>query len=272
MAQAVRRTRRSPDVHGGRRIATSVAVAISVVVSLYLVVSLLVLPRLRINRIVVRADFDMDKSELLSLAGLEGNERYFEFDPAAVEAALESNGRIRSAHVSKSFPNQVTIVLTHRRPIVTVIHAPADTPALVGTVDEEGVLFAACHPGEAPPNLPILSGIAFDSFHVGTRLPEVLVPMLTNLYDLRMDRPDLFALLSEVEVIPLRGGGYDARLFLRNHTIPVLTSNEIDDHVATYALMVLDALQREGLAASVSELDFRAGEVVYRLKEGTRGQ
>jgi len=36
----------------------------------------------------------------------------------------------------------------------------------------------------------------------------------------------------------------------------------------TYTLMVLDLLSKQGILHDIQELDFRGGQVVYRMKEG----
>jgi len=50
--------------------------------------------------------------------------------------------------------------------------------------------------------------------------------------------------------------------------VRVRLAGRIDGTVLKNALLGLDLLKREGISEKVKEIDFRTGEVVYRIKEG----
>ena len=42
----------------------------------------------------------------------------------------------------------------------------------------------------------------------------------------------------------------------------------INSDLLKYAFMVLEVLDKDGISNTVEEIDFRTGEIVYKLKEG----
>jgi len=60
----------------------------------------------------------------------------------------------------------------------------------------------------------------------------------------------------------------ELRLFLVSSPVPVRVRGTIDETLLKYALMVLDLLSSQGVLGDIGELDFRGGDVVYRMKEG----
>ena len=265
MAHVISRERRQyGSSFDAGRFLTVLALILTGGVAFYLAATLIVMPSLRISRLTVQADFSIERSTLLAMAGLEGDETFFSFDPEAVEQRLEEHYLIRDANVTKSFPNQATIAITRRRPLFSVVHGDPAEGMRLGLVDEEGVLFSLPNGGAA---VPVLSGVVFDSFNYGLELPDLIKPFLHDIHDLKMESPELFSLFSEFEVVPVRGGSFDIRLYPRAYSVPVLIDGSLDRELCTYILLVLDALEREGLTGAIEELDFRAGEIVYRLKE-----
>ena len=273
MAQAVSRDRRrfASDPSTGRFL-VSLGVGLTAIISVYLLGTLVVLPGLRISRLTVQADFPVERSDLLAMAGLQGDEHFFSLDTETVRRTLENHYLVKQATVEKSFPNQARITLTRRRPLATVISRNEQDGTRVGLVDEEGMLFslpvtASAASQQAGFRIPVLSGILFQDLQRGMRLPEMVLPFLEDLQRLKMQAPQLFDLFSEFEIVPVRGGGFDVLLYLRAYPVPVRIEGSVDTELCTYVVMVLDALRTEGMLGAIEELDFRAGEIVYRRKE-----
>lgn len=265
-AYASRRTRRSaPDPSPAGRFIVVLAVLLSAVVVLYVLAVTVVLPRLRINRVVVHADFEMDREALLAIAGLDGGAYFFSLDADETERALESHPPIRSATVEKEFPNSVVLTLDRRRPLIVALVGTdaGTTPALI---DETGTVFATGQ-SAAGADVPVLSGVSFRGNVVGSQLPDSLVGLLESLYRMRVDTPEVFDLVSEVRVDAHRAGDFDLLVHFRGFRVPVRIGSTINGESCTYALMVLDVLDQQGISEMVEELDFRSGEVVYRMKE-----
>jgi cell division protein FtsQ len=68
--------------------------------------------------------------------------------------------------------------------------------------------------------------------------------------------------------ISAAGVNPELRLFLVSSPVPVRVRGTIDETLVKYALMVLDLLSSQGVLGDIGELDFRGGDVVYRMKEG----
>jgi hypothetical protein len=58
---------------------------------------------------------------------------------------------------------------------------------------------------------------------------------------------------------------FELLLYLTNSAVPVRVSAGIDESLLKYTLMVLDLLSKQGVLKDIQELDFRSGDVVYRL-------
>jgi cell division protein FtsQ len=61
-------------------------------------------------------------------------------------------------------------------------------------------------------------------------------------------------------------------MYTEGFRVPVRMESTIDKNTSTYALMVLDVLTQRGEADDIAEVDFRSGEIVYRMKEDLSGR
>jgi len=76
--------------------------------------------------------------------------------------------------------------------------------------------------------------------------------------------------VSEVRILPRNpaatdSASFDMLLYLTNSPVPVRARGAIDESLLKYTLMVLDLLSKQGIVKDIQELDFRSGDVVYRL-------
>ncbi len=266
MAFQKQRRRRRGDGAAFRRILTVATAGLSFFVVLYIIAVTVVLPRLRITRVVVQADFEMDRDALLELAGLDDGAHYFAVNETEIARRIEGYPSIRSVEVTKGFPNVVTLRMDRRRPLVaSFIEGRHETGIVL--IDESGAIFADGAAGEGY-DVPVISGITFQGRVVGSSLPESVQPVLESLYGLRRSSPQLYSLISEVRLESLRAGVFDVLLYMGSYRVPVRMNESFDGKTCTYALMVLDVLSQQGIAGDVQEIDFRSGEIVYRMKEG----
>lgn len=229
-----------------------------------------VLPWLRISRVVVQADFDIERQTLLDLAGLDGTRYYFGLQPDSVVSRLEEHPLIKSASVERVFPNTVRLELLRRRALVVAVMNQGGRSVPLA-VDETGMIYdSGGH--LANRDAPVLSGIGFEGDVVGSRLPSGLDPLLRSLHELRVSSPEIYGLISELRVQNRGTGGFDVLMYTKGFRVPVRMGNTIDKSTSTYALMVLDVLTQRGEAADIAEVDFRSGEIVYRMKEDGSGR
>ncbi len=232
---------------------------------IYALVSTLILPSLRIDRIVVQADFEIDRAALLEIAGLDGSRQFYSIDPAAIETRLERIPQVRDAIVEKSFPNTIQIVMERRRPLLIAL-VPSGEGTVPAVIDRDGVIYSRGSTVDTT-DLPVISGVTFSGNVIGSRLPDPVVDVVAALYRIRVEDPGLYSALSEVRIDPRNSGALDVVVYMTSFRIPIRMAPELTAETIAYALLILDVLTAEGADGSVAELDFRSGEIVYRLKE-----
>jgi hypothetical protein len=137
-------------------------------------------------------------------------------------------------------------------------------------IDAEGVAFAAASAAEAA-SLPVLSGLRFEDFRLGARLPAGLRPILASLGKIRGEEPELLSAFSEIRVVKRATGDPELILYPMGARIPVRSGSVLSAQSLRSMILVLDVLGTKGIASSVAELDFRSGTVVYRGKEDHSG-
>jgi cell division protein FtsQ len=255
------------------------SISLAVVASLALVaIGLLVLPPLlRITRYEISGNATMTRGEVLSSALIHDREYFFSLDVARVESALETDPRVESAKAWKLFPNGLEMVVRERRAVAEAVVSLEGRPAVV-SIDAEGVAFARAGQ-EAASSVPVLSGIRFEGFRLGTRLPPAFAELLASLGEIQASEPALLAAISEIRVVtaaPPGGATYgpaiaELVIYPLNQHIPVRASASLDASSLRSIILVLDVLGTRGIAASVQEIDFRTGTVVFRSKEGQSG-
>lgn len=275
MSEAAVHRRRRPATGrnrpaAGSRVMVVLAVALSFGLAGYVFVETVVLPWLQVSRVVVQADFTMDRAALLELAGLDGGVHYFSVDPDRIAENLTAHPIIRSAAVERVFPNGVRLDIRRRRALATALVSIGGR-SVPAVLDETGTVFdAGAH--LANQDLPVVSGITFRGSAVGSTLPDRVQPVIESLYELRISAPDIFGLVSEVRIEPRAAGELDVLLFTEGFPVPVRMGANMTRESCTYALMVLDVLAQQGETDRVAEVDFRSGEVVYQMKEDARGR
>jgi cell division septal protein FtsQ len=230
---------------------------------------LLVPPALRVTRYEVSGNAFLSREELLSAALIHDKEYFFSLDTARVKAALEAEPRVARAEVTKLFPNGLRIVVKERKAAAAAL-VSIDGRAVAVCLDSEGVAYAEATAEEAA-SVPVLSGIRFEGFRVGTRLPPVVAALVASLGEIQASEPALLSAVSEIRMVKASGGEPELLIYPLNQRIPVRAGASLDASTLRSIILVLDVLGTRGIAASVQEIDFRTGTVVYRSKEGQSG-
>jgi cell division protein FtsQ len=227
---------------------------------------------LRVTRYSVSGATTMGEAEVLGAALVHGNEYFFSLDTEAMRASLLREPRIAAASVSKVFPNGLRIAVTERRPAAIVL-VEGDGKLVPACLDETGMAFAwaADVLKDGAGDLPILSGIRFENFRLGTRLPAEFAPALASIGQVARTAPALLAAFSEIKLVKPAWGEPELLLYSLHHRVPVRTGAVLNESTLRSIILVLDVLGSRGLADGVKEIDFRTGTVVYRVKEGQPG-
>ena len=225
----------------------------------------LVAPNLRIEHINLSCDSPLGREALLRQAGLDGRAYFFSLDPVQVKRDLEAWPPVRAAVVEKIFPDTLRVHVQARVPVALALWGGPDGQRPLA-IDELGVVFSEGLPA-AGETLPVLSGLRFEGQALGARLPGRLVEFLAGLHELKSSEPALFGYFSEFQIRTRDQGGFDLVGYPAAHRVPVRFAAELDQETLRMAIMVLDVMKKEHILERVAELDFRSGEVVYRLKE-----
>jgi hypothetical protein len=236
----------------------------------FVAASILFLPSLlRLTRYEVSGNASLTREELLSAALIHDKEYFFSLDASRVKAALEAEPRVARAEVTKLFPNGLRIAVRERKAVAAAFVSIEGRNAAV-CLDAEGVAYAEATPEEAA-SVPVLSGIRFEGFRIGTKLPPVVAALVASLGDIQAKEPALLSAVSEIRLVKASGSGTELLIYPLNQRIPVRAGASLDAPTLRSIILVLDVLGTRGIAASVQEIDFRTGTVVYRSKEGQSG-
>ena len=248
----------------------------AVLLSMVAAAILLAPTALRVTRYELSGNASLTREELLSAALIHEKEYFFSLDAARVKSALEAEPRIADAEVTKLFPNGLRIAVRERKAVAAAL-VSIDGRARAVCLDAEGVAFAEASPEEAAA-VPVLSGLRFEDFRVGTRLPPAVALVVASIGEIEAKEPALLSAISEIRLVRATGlgssgaaGGTELLIYPLSQRIPVRVGASLDASTLRSIILVLDVLGTRGIAASVQEIDFRTGTVVYRTKEGQPG-
>ncbi len=266
------------DKAGGReerllsRLARPLLIILSSLCALVLLGRFGGVPLMEIRHVVVHSNMPLTDEQVLAISGIHGGEHWYSIATADVQKRLEANPLIRRAEVQRIFPDTVRMSVWGRQPAALVLAAAAGR-SLPVLVDGEGVVFKICTT-TAEVDLPVISGLDLGETGLGAQLPRAYASLFADLKGLRERAPSLYRLVSEVRILPsssaeapeaATSSNYDMLLYLTNSPVPVRARGAIDESLVKYTLMVLDLLSKQGIVKDIQELDFRSGDVVYRL-------
>ncbi len=271
-AYALRNQQGTDTPAGGRlsRWARPLLIAISAACAVALAGRFIGEPVMQIHHVVVHSDLAVADDQVLALCGLSGAEHWYSVSTAALEARLEANPLVRRAKVEKVFPDTLRMTVWAREPAAVVLASSGGRTVPV-LVDGDGVVYKIGSTS-AEIDLPVISGISAGDTALGSALPRSYARIFSDLRALREAAPSLYALVSEVKVSAAppddaRGpGSFDLLLFLTCSPVPVRARGAIDETLLRSTLMVLDLLSRQGVVKTIQELDFRSGDVVYKVR------
>lgn len=217
-------------------------------------------PRLVIRRVSLESNLGISDDQLMEMLNIEG-ETWAAVDERDLKRRLEAYPVVKKAEVVKGFPDQLHVVLRRRMPLAVAVTQTQGGP-VPAVFDEEGyAVQVGADSGFG--SWPVISGARFSKPELGARLPVSFHPILADLAGLRTQAPALFALISEVEIVPRGGENYDLRLYMNHARIPVLIDSSLDAEELRRVVLVIDVLST-GSAGTVVEADMRGGQVVYR--------
>ncbi len=230
-----------------------------------LVIQFALAPNLLVRNVVVRGAMAIAREDIVRVAGLSEKEYYFSISTAECEKRIASIPEVKSVTCSKSFPDTLSITVTERSPLAVALVEDGGRSVPI-VFDEEGVVFGR-YDGTRDSRLPVLSGLKWESYGAGTRLPEKLVPFLGDLLEVRTTARNVYDFISEVKVEASGKDGLELVFYMLPYDTRIRMGSRVNEGTLTYAIMACDALKKQNLDSSVRELDFRSKDIV--LQGGT---
>jgi cell division septal protein FtsQ len=230
------------------------------------------LPRMtKIETIRIGGLETLSENAILASVGDIGNESLFSLKLNELEKAIERNPRVAHAQVYRVLPSSLAIDIQERSAVASIVVASEQGTKLV-LVDGEGIAFASIDAEDSRnPELPVVSGIQFEQFSPGQRLPDLLHPLFEELATIKRESPELLRAFSEIRVERISGNSVELLLYPVHMKTAVRLPLKFDADALRNALVVLDILRSRGLGDQPSEIDFHSGTVVYQTKEASSG-
>ncbi len=229
-----------------------------------IVVQVFVVPNMVIKHIYLTTDVQISRETVLEMAGLKSNLHYFNLNVGEIERKIAEYPLVKSVSVKKIFPDSIRITIKGRKPLA-VACVDVDGRTVPVTMDEEGVIYKIGASAKVL-DMPVISGIVFKDLRLGMKMPNRVMPVLEDLYNLKVNDPDLFRLISEIKIIPINSIDYELVLFPLSYNIKVRLGKHLDSKTLKYAIMVLDLLKKNVGEKKIEEVDFRSGTMVYKLR------
>jgi cell division protein FtsQ len=262
------------------RWARPLLVLLSALCALVLLARFAAVPIMEIRHVVVHSDMPLTDEQVLAISGIRADEHWYSISTADIRKRLEANPLIRRAEVQRIFPNTIHLSVWGRQPVALVLAASAGR-SLPVLVDGDGVVFKICT-SSAEVDVPVISGLDVGETVLGAQLPRSYASLFADLKALRESAPSLYRLVSEVRMMtssdsakspeyrdadsaPRSPASFDMLVFLTSSPVPVRARGAIDESLLKYTLIVLDLLSKQGVLKDIQELDFRSGDVVYRM-------
>lgn len=233
--------------------------------SLEAIFLLLISPNLKVDKVqvYVPASVALSSSKVMEMAGITGGENYFSIDAKEIESKLMECNLIKAATVEKRFPSTIKIILEGRTPFA-ISFIDIDGRTVPVTMDKEGVIFEM---GDQVSNygLPVISGLSFQDFELGTRLPSIFVSYLMSMDSVKKSASDLFAQISEIKFVEKGEGIFDVVIYPTDGNIRARTGAELNDVTLRRVFTALEVVT--SLGKKTDEVDCRTDKIVYKDKE-----
>ncbi len=248
-----------------------------------------VFPKVAVTRIELESDLPLSDEDLHELLGFYSPQNYYSVDPEELERHARSFALVKQIEISKELPDLLKVRLESRKPVLVMLQKTAVDPLGSATTSDSGTGERAEEHGgpdkkwQSVPilvdaeavmfqvglgrydDVPVLSGLEFSQTgppgSLNSRLPDRLYPLVTALGRLRRQRPELYAIISEIHA---RMGVTDLETDIYFENVPsyIKTGGKIDSHTVETALIALEVLRRSN--DSTRYLDMRTTGIVYR--------
>jgi len=224
----------------------------------------------RVSKVSVNGMTNTSEKEIIEALLLNPDINLVNADLPAMESRILANPKVAAVNIGRSFPDKLVVDLMERKAVACVLVTEE-----IGTksiaIDAEGVAFAYMESIAATGKLPVLSGIRFERFAPGQRLPEYLRPLLRDITELSKESPSPLEAFSEIKIERISDSEAEILLFPSGRSVPIRMPARLTRASLGSALLVLDILAGRQGTEKIEEIDFRTGTIVYRTKEAQPG-
>jgi cell division protein FtsQ len=253
---------------GRRNLLVYLLVVLVMLFTVEVVFQLFIAPEMLITKVQVYCsrDFQLTNADIIKIADIREKEYFFSVNTGVIEGKLLKNPLIKDIRVEKLFPGTLKIFITERSPLALSLVQMGNRSVPV-MIDNEGVVFEI---GKSVTDytMPVISGLKFRDLKLGVKLPSALCEYFSDLKVLQDTSPLLFNQISELKFVRKNSSDYEVLLYPLNGNIRIRTGADIDEGLLKQIFVVLDIIEKKGIESDMEELDFRSGQVVYRVKEG----
>lgn len=259
-------SRNQSGVKRTERIFTGFIVLLLGIIILELGFHFLIAPSVTIDRIIISTESSFPYSDdyLLNKAGISQSDTFFDINTALIEKRLMMVPSIRSVSVEKVFPSVLKIGIDSRIPVGLSL-ITTDSGIVPAVIDNEGIVYMTGN-DLVSMDLPIISGVDFPAIKSGMRMPRELCSFLEDMEAIKNSSPGLYALISEIKFVRKGSIDYEVLLYPRNHKTKIRIGSGLDEEMLKYIIMVLEVISDQPGMEGLEEIDFRTGDVVYRIQ------
>ena len=204
------------------------------------------------------------EADLKKAIGLTGTEKWGKLDKDALLHRITSYPLVAEARVVKKYPDKVLIEITERKPVGMLL-ATVGGRTIPMEIDKTGTVFKIASKKDRQ-ELPIISGLSFQTIRAGMKVHKQLVPLFRQLDLLQKKNPALLSEISEMKIEQKKYGGFDLILYPVRTQVKVRADSTLNEDRLQYMMLTLDVIRELDLSSKIEELDVRAGTASYRLR------
>lgn len=223
----------------------------------------IVAPRLLITTIEVNGLYGLKDQEVLSAGGILPGMLYHQVQPEQIRTGILSIAQLRDVEVTKMFPGTIRLNLELRTPIALVFENNQ-----FYQIDKEGVVFTSSVPMLSQG--PILSGLTYEEWGDGYRVPYKFRSFLHDLETIKLDHPQIFRLFSQFVFQQESLDGFSVWLYPTHIRNRVRLGTRFTSDQALMLIRVLHMLEERPDYLEINDIDFRTGNVIISRAGGTQ--
>lgn len=223
--------------------------------------------RNKVSRIKIESDFDISEFDIYTMAGFDSHNLLNTApDVNELKQTLESIPEVRKAYVEKQFPETLRLVVYQRQPVGMCLYE-SEGESRICLFDKTGLIFKEAGDDDNW-NLPVISGLPNDIMSPGNSLGQKLMPLVSDLAELKEESPALFNIISEINIVSGDNDSFRTVVSYVPYRIKAVMGSRLMKTELKQTLIILDEMTINGMDLTLDEIDFRSGEAVYAIPGG----